>query len=692
MDKKIVELEKQYLSETLDIVHDKLNILEDSSNNLEGVFRKDNAEYFEYLKRNANKINEEDVVELVNYQTRLEDLQKDSVNYERDKLTYNKMLDKPYFASIDISSTDNAAPEKYYIGIHSLTKGENDYKVVDWRSPIASIFYDYESGECKISNNSSVLNCYLNNKRQYGIDKGQFQYYIDTTVNIEDQILQEALSNSVDNKMKTIIETIQKEQNEIIRGEENKTIIVQGVAGSGKTAIALHRIAYLLYKMKGKINSSNIMFISPNSAFSSYISSVLPELAEDDVEKLQLDDYARKILRKHLIIERRYEQVERLLTGDDLDDYRYKTSGRFLDDLLAYANANYINNFAIDNLTINNVEIDTKKIRDLFYNKYSDRDLFTRFRWIAENIFDTYFYKYKKTETQIKLKQLIFSKLYASINNKNCVKAYMDFLESKGLTLKLVGDKVRNEDAYGILFFKMFVYGLDKFSNVKHLLIDEMQDYSPLQMYILNYLFDCPKTILGDYNQSIDINLAKANFHDFANVLSGDIQILTLGKSYRSTMQIADFYNSIGNRDKANVVTRSGSDVEFDCIKKGCIGGTLINLIKQYTASGYNSIGIITKNNEESRRIHSELSHDLPMCNLIDDNSDSYDNKICVISAFNSKGLEFDAVIIIDSNELYKSEIDRNILYVAASRALHRLMILSVDEESKFIKEFKEKL
>ncbi|MGN0960657.1 MAG: UvrD-helicase domain-containing protein, partial [Christensenellales bacterium] len=377
MDKDL-QKEKEYLNSTLELVGSRLSELKQSSKKLEGVFDESNEEYFDYLKHNANKINEEDVVELVNMQGRLDDLQQDTIDYIKQEKIYNKMLDKPYFSSIVINENNSLENEKYYIGINSLIDDNKLFKVVDWRSPIASIFYDYEQGQCEIKTNSSILRCNLLNKRQYGISLGQLNFYFDTTINIEDDILKTALASSTSDKMKSIVQTIQREQNAIIRGDENKNLIVQGVAGSGKTAIALHRIAYLLYKMKGKINSSNLVFISPNNAFSSYISSVLPDLAEDDIEKLQLDLIARKLLKKHLILERKYEQIERLINTNILDDFNYKTSYQFLLDLLDYANKNYIDNFHIDNLIIKDIEIDVNKIYELFFHRYSDRDLFTR--------------------------------------------------------------------------------------------------------------------------------------------------------------------------------------------------------------------------------------------------------------------------------------------------------------------------
>ena len=271
-------------------------------------------------------------------------------------------------------------------------------------------------------------------------------------------------------------------------------------------------------------------------------------------------------------------------------------------------------------MIIKDIEINVKKVHELFFERYSDRDLFTRLKWITDNIYDIYFYKYKKPETVVKLKELIFSKLYGSIEDKNCVKAYMQFLESKGLTLELVGNKVKNEDAYAILFFKLFVYGLDKYTNIKHLVIDEMQDYTPLQMYILQCLFDCPKTILGDYNQSVNPKIAKRSFEQLINVLSGDNEIVTLNKSYRSTMEIAHFFNSINSNVSADVVSRSGEKVDFVLSKKQQYVKTLLNLVENYKKLGYTSIGIVTKTNDIAKKIHSDIVHYSSDISLIDDN------------------------------------------------------------------------
>ena len=682
MEKIEFDKECKYLNSTISLVQEKLDYLKDYYQNVDKMFQNSNKEYFEYLNRNANKINEEDVVELLNMQGRLGDLQEDTIDIKKSKEIYTKMLSKPYFASLLLRASDENFDENYYIGLHSLTDDGDKYQVLDWRSPIASIFYDVEEGKCQIRTDKSILNCYLDRKRQFGIEDGKLNYYIDSTINIEDDILKEVLARNTTNQMKSIVQTIQKEQNSVIRGDEYKNLIVQGVAGSGKTAIALHRIAYLLYKMKGKIKSENINFISPNNAFSSYISSVLPDLAEDDIEKVQLDNIARRYLKSHLIVEKKFEQIERLINTQDLSDYKYKTSIEFLEELLKFAKANYIDNFDISDFQVQNVTIDSNKIKELFFGKYHDRDLFTRLRWITDNIFDLYFYKVKSVDKALKFKQYIFMKLYQSIENKNCVKAYMNFLKSIGKELQLVGNKVKNEDVYGILFFKMFIYGLDKKDNIKYLVIDEMQDYSAVQLYILRYLYDCPVTMLGDYNQTLDVNNSKKLFENLDKILSGENVYVELNKTYRSSQEIVNFYNKIGKKDNVNFVNRSTEPIQF--IHTNC-GDEIDKLLAQINAlksKGYNSIAIITKTYAIANALCQKFESRGIDINLIDDNVDNYDNGTCIISIYNSKGLEFDGVIIYNVGNDYCTDLDRNLLYIASTRALHSLSLTC--NEDKF--------
>ncbi|MBO7218468.1 MAG: UvrD-helicase domain-containing protein, partial [Clostridia bacterium] len=400
MDNKILAEEKQNLVETINLLNDKIAENVTFQENLEKSFSESNAEYFKEMKDiDLNDLSDNNVVSLVQMQTRLEDMQKDGETLKQEAIIYNKMLDKPYFARIDIKSIDMTSPEKYYIGIHSLTKSNNDYAIIDWRSPIASLYYDYENGDAFIVTDKTKLPCKLLNKRQFKIEKGKLEYYFDSSIKIDDDFLQQALAKSSSNQMKSIVQTIQKEQNNIIRSNEYGTMVVQGVAGSGKTAIALHRIAYLLYKLKGKITKDNIMLLSPNNAFSTYISTVLPDLAEEDVPKFQLDTIMRMALKKHLIVEPKYKQVERLIENpSEEENYKFKTSYKFLQELISYCNDKYVKGFKCNDFEILGVKISGDKITDLFHNKYKDKEVFVRIKWICENMFDIHFYREKRPD------------------------------------------------------------------------------------------------------------------------------------------------------------------------------------------------------------------------------------------------------------------------------------------------------
>lgn len=266
-------------------------------------------------------------------------------------------------------------------------------------------------------------------------------------------------------------------------------------------------------------------------------------------------------------------------------------------------------------------------------------------------------------------------KLYERVANKNCVKAYMNFLASIGKKLELVGDKVKNEDVYGILFFKMFIYGLDKEEKIKYLVIDEMQDYSAVQLYILKNIYECPITMLGDYNQTLDSISAQKTIESLPKILGGESVYVQLNKTYRSSEEIVCFYNKIGNKDNVNFVNRHSAPVDLIYTNNSNEISILHSKIESLKNLGYNSIAIITKTNEIATSLHQKFEDNNIEINVIDDNVDNYDNGTCIISIYNSKGLEFDCVIVYNVDDSYSTPIDRNLLYIASTRALHSLSL-----------------
>ena len=495
----------------------------------------------------------------------------------------------------------------------------------------------------------------------------------------------DTLANTTNNKMKNIVQTIQKEQNSIIRTNENTSIIVQGVAGSGKTAIAMHRVAYLLYRLRNKIKSSNIKFISPNNAFSSYISSILPELHEEDIEKIQLDKICQRELRKTCIIEPRIEQVERITNSEkEFKEYNAKISEEFCNNLTEFVTTKVLESFNCESFELFFENIDGKQINHWFLERYKDKNIFDRVTLICDAVIDTYFFKVKIQKRIFNLKRDIFCKLYESLKYKNIVKIYKEFLESNGLEFTLVGNKVRNEDSYCLLKIREFIFGLSKYNNVEHLIVDELQDYSAVQLDIINKLFKCTKTLLGDYNQCLTNN----NFYNF-EFIKNDFKILDINTSYRPTMQIGNLSNFIGNIKNCVVVQRNGENPKHFISKNYSESiEKLIEEIKNLEKQNLKSIAVITKTNCQAIELYDKIKDRINI-KLIDDSSDEYNNDTCIISSFNSKGLEFDGVIVFDTSENnYNTELDNKLLYIATTRALHQITLISINNPNKKVDEY----
>ncbi|MBO7218637.1 MAG: ATP-binding domain-containing protein, partial [Clostridia bacterium] len=307
-----------------------------------------------------------------------------------------------------------------------------------------------------------------------------------------------------------------------------------------------------------------------------------------------------------------------------------------------------------------------------------------------ENMFDIHFYREKRPDKINAIKQQIFLNIYKSIKDKNAPKVYMEFLKQYGLKLELNGNMVKNEDVYPIFIIRSFIYGADKFPKIKHIVIDEMQDYSPAQFYVINYLFNCPKTILGDYSQSLNPKEVKENYKYLKDILSDEMSFVTINKSYRPTREIAALYNYIGDIKDAIVVDRPGTSPELISATNDTNAcANIVKLVKEAKKVGYKSIAIVTKTNKVAASLYDKLSKKLDTLHLIDDNTDGYNNETCVISAFNSKGLEFDYVIVYNvSDKEYNNALDNNLLYIACSRALHDLKLISIGKPNKKIEKY----
>lgn len=671
-------------------------------------------------------------------------IQKRSHEFERKLVDkYEKMISSPYFARMDFKEEGEEKVEKCYIGISNLINEDFDFLIYDWRAPISSMFYDYEIGSAYYKCPNGIINGKISIKRQYKISDGKINYMFDSNIKIDDEVLQDILSKSSDNKMKAIVTTIQREQNKAIRNEKYKNLIVQGPAGSGKTSVALHRIAYLLYKHRDIITAKNIVIFSPNNIFNDYISNVLPQLGEDNMLQTTFKEYMHKVLEDVDDKEDYCEMMENIFGDKNEQSYdirikslKFKSSVEFVNLLKVYIeHLEKISRDFGDIILRGETIISAVEIQELFYKDYESLPLKRRLEKLKQRtlyLIEPYEKRLvdkavkemeesgeylEKSEIVKVSKSLVGREIKDIVNEveektkfdlmdcyKNFYEDLEDFLkmaniqydnesirEIKRYTLENLGaKKINYEDQIALLFIKGAVGDIPKTEEVKYVIIDEAQDYSPLQYEIFNQLFNrANKTILGDISQSINPYMNVGSYNNVVNILkSEDTSIINLTKSYRSTMEITKFSRRIlseGIHDE--YVERSGDWPKLTgFFDEEDINERIVETVKVYKGDGHNSIGIITKNVDEVQRVYNYLKDRINIKMIVSEN-DEYVNDILVIPAYLAKGLEFDVVMIYNASDLrYKDEEDRLLLYTACTRALHVLDIFYLGNVSSLLK------
>ena len=639
------------------------------------------------------------------------------IDYEEEEhkiLLLEKMIKSPYFARIDFKFDDEDEFEKIYIGRSSLRK--NSYQemyVYDWRSPIASIFYRFMTGEAFYDAPCGRVTGELNLKRQYEIKNGKLEYFFDSDVQIVDEFLRQLLSQNTTAKMKAIVETIQHEQDVVIRDMENDLLMVQGVAGSGKTSIALHRAAYLMYQgLQTKLSANNIMIISPNSIFEQYISNVLPELGEDNVISSVFEDILSELLNgrkiqsrndflENLIVNSKYKEISR-------NSIEFKTSSFFREIL---------DQFLIDIprqwIEFEDVYYEGKCVvsRQILKDKILGRTetplgikLEQLEDYILEQIFGTGKGRGHKEEKNlikqeiqkfikidiVELYKILFSNeayFYSLLQNSNPSQNIKNIW--KYTKENLEADSLYYDDAIAIAYLYLKIYGTNKYKNIKQVVIDEAQDYYPLQYEIFNLLFSNAKfTILGDMKQTLAKKEDISFYEQIQKILNKKkSSLIMLDKSFRCTNEILNFslkfieqssqiksFNR--NGDSPKVYIADNSEIFIDEIVKE---------IKLCQEKGFQSICLICKTEKNSTYLFNKIKHKLDI-QLIKNGSVSDLQGVFILPVYMSKGLEFDTVLICDADsQNYHDEDDKNLLYVACTRALHKLSLFCENEVSPLI-------
>lgn len=605
----------------------------------------------------------------------------ESVINKHKRLT--KILAIPYFGRIDfLEKKENSKVMPIYIGIHTFYDPESRATLIhDWRAPVSSMFYDHELGEAGYRSPSGEIKGVISLKRQYRIRGGKMEFMIESALTVHDDILQKELSSNADDKMKNIVATIQREQNRIIRNEDIRTLIIQGVAGSGKTSIALHRIAYLLYTFRDSISSKDILIISPNKVFSDYISNVLPELGEETVPETSMEQILSGVLEHKYKYQTYFGLVNELLekpSSSLIDRIAYKASFGFiseLDKFILHIENTYFK--AADVKLTKYITIPAPFIEEQYlrFNRYPIR---RRFDAMADYMLDMLKIQYTFTVTTTG-RNLLKKEIRLMFAGNNDIQVYKDFFKwtnNPGMFKMRKGHTLEYSDLAPLAYLHLALEGNgNQPFRVKHLLIDEMQDYSPIQYKVIQKLFPCRKTVLGDAGQSVN-PYGSSTAETIQKSLTAS-EIMKLCKSYRSTFEITDFAQKIHPNAELEPVARHGEKpqiLQFGSAVEELSG--IMGLISTYRKSGYKSLGIICKTEQQARKMADMLKSYANDISFLSSQSSAFVQGIVITSAHMAKGLEFDEVIIPQTDERnYRSEIDKSMLYVAVTRAMHRLTL-----------------
>ena len=675
-----MEENQKFLEDVLEKIQIRLTELEKS---MEAGKREVEAMH-EYYWENYTEMDEYGYENFDNQQALLTQV---NANAEKHSLhvRYKRLMDSPYFGRVDFIYEGEDEPEIFYIGIGSFSPKKGGVPLIyDWRAPVSSLFYDYDSGEASYEAPGGEMCGEITSKWQYKIRKGKLVYAFESDVKIDDEVLREELSASGDTKLKNIIRTIQKEQNEIIRNTKDRVLVIQGVAGSGKTSVALHRIAYLLYHDRINLHSENVLILSPNSVFSDYISHVLPELGEEPIREMSLDTFAYKRLSDTVNdCEDRYDRLERLLAGGSDENYQRKQSREFMDSLYGYVMELEAELMDFDKVSLKGFGKSVQEIQTLFYEKFTEFPLLKRMDAVREYIVDEY-----ETLTGKELSQeeddrmrIVFDKMYET---KDIYILYSRFLEANGYKAlphhRYEQRCLSYEDVYPMLYLKLLLTGSGKDTSIRHLVIDEMQDYSYLQYEILGMLFSCPMTILGDKTQTMDTKIQDVT--KFLPAIFGkDIRRIEMNKSYRNTEPIAAYAASLTGETDAELFARDGDAVEMrnfssreetlsfvaDAFSKEADTTETASLLFLTEAEAKAAYRLLEKLFDEKGLSKEQLSY-------IDRNSNYFHTGLTVTTFYLAKGLEFETVYAVTAKDRTDA-LTNQARYIMATRAMHRLYI-----------------
>ncbi|MCM3692547.1 RNA polymerase recycling motor HelD [Neobacillus niacini] len=678
-----------------------------------------------------------------------------------ERLSYS-----PYFGRIDFLENGEKNVDHVYLGIASLMdENDENFLIYDWRAPISSLYYDFAPGPASYHTLDGKIEGEMNLKRQFIIRAANIKAMFDTGVTIGDEMLQEVLGNNANAQMKSIVATIQREQNLIIRNENSKLLIVQGVAGSGKTSAALQRVAYLLYRYRDTLKSENIMLFSPNPLFNSYVSTVLPELGEENMEQATFMEYLNSRIGNQFEVEDPFDQMEFLLNNKEgHSDYQARVKGIRYKSSLAFKQVidQYVIDLSRKGLLFKDlifrgeIVISKEAIYDYFYSLDNSFTIPNRLETVKDWLLRELKRRVKQERSRSWVEEEVqyldkedYLEVYQELQEKNRFtdKSFDDFeLEQKFLAEKVVKQKfkplftrvkrlnfidmqglyrqlfkrgtdnnevllddwtqiclqtvekvadfkIAYEDATPFVYLQDLLKGRKSTTGIRHIFIDEAQDYSPFQFALIERLFPYSKmTLLGDFNQAIFSGATGSPtvISDYAQE-GEDVEKIVLTKTYRSTKEIVEFTSSlIEGGESIEPFNRHGEKPTIKKVEPHLLDGFILDKINEFFKEGHRTIAVICRTAAESKKVYHALKDEVPL-HLIEKATIAYEKGVLVIPSYLAKGIEFDAVILSDSSQ-YRNESERKLFYTVCTRAMHTLHMFITNELSPLMKDVAETL
>ena len=644
-----------------------------------------------------------------------------------------KIKERPYFARIDFKDDKKQNKEKIYIGKIGVLDLDGNIVITDWRAPISTLYYDSNLGRVEYIAPEGIVKGDMSLKRQIIISNKRVTDIFDVDSVSDDELLKPYLGANADNRLKNIVASIQGEQNYIIRKGIEKNIVVQGVAGSGKTTVALHRIAYLMYNNSDKYKADQFMVIGPNKFFINYISNVLPDLDAGNAVQLTIEELAKKFIDEDILFEDVTKNLSDIIdNGVEKKYLKFKNSMdyyRLLDNYLNDIESGFI---SAKGLVINNIQVLSKEDIENVYKTVNGSCVSQKLEMTSKvianrlkNNNDVYEYIKNSMDTLCQnekdvnrkrnlikkefdmLKELTsngFEKQLKKLLNIDKIKVlniYIDFINSLDDMIELKSDTMyllkkktcQNEDIAALLYIKYYLFGNEKFKKYKQVVVDEAQDFGKFTFYMLKLLIsNATFSIFGDIAQGIYSYKSIDDFNEILEDIFKEAEYIKLKKSYRTSIEIMNEANKISKEiglDEALPVIRSAGPVIKSKINKSDKENYIVNQVKKYKEAGFKSIAIIYKNQKELVNMNKKLKENSIESEIIYKDQEKYEGGICLLTSYLSKGLEFDVVIIADvEDEIYKydNRLDMKLLYVSMTRALHKLELVYETNICRFLK------